>query len=148
MVVAGIGVAAAALAAQMGLKKFNEYQASKPKAEESAASVGTEAGAGATGAASGGSATNAAPGGTATNEASSWFDNITGKRFYDGGFEEKMTRREAALILGVRESATPQRIKDQHRRILMLNHPDKGGSKYMATKINAAKEMLLQGRKK
>lgn len=24
------------------------------------------------------------------------------KRFYEGGFEDKMTRREAALILGVR----------------------------------------------
>jgi hypothetical protein len=36
-------------------------------------------------------------------------------RFYDGGFEDAMTRREAALILGVRESATPQRIKDAHR---------------------------------
>lgn len=30
--------------------------------------------------------------------ASSWFS----KRFYEGGFEDKMTRREAALILGVR----------------------------------------------
>ncbi|CAM9986622.1 unnamed protein product [Phaeothamnion confervicola] len=57
-----------------------------------------------------------------------------------------MTRREAALILGVRESATPQRIKEAHRRILMLNHPDKGGSKLMAAKINEAKEMLLKGR--
>lgn len=34
-----------------------------------------------------------------------------GKRHYEGGFEEKMTRREAALILGVRESASSQRIK-------------------------------------
>lgn len=34
-----------------------------------------------------------------------------GKRHYDGGFEEKMTRKEAALILGVRERAPAQRIK-------------------------------------
>lgn len=34
-----------------------------------------------------------------------------GKRHYEGGFDEKMTRKEAALILGVRESAAPQRIK-------------------------------------
>ncbi len=68
------------------------------------------------------------------------------KRFYDGGFESMMTRREAALILGVRESAASERIKEAHRRILMLNHPDKGGSKYMAAKINEAKEMLLKGR--
>ncbi|CAN0507926.1 unnamed protein product, partial [Ectocarpus sp. 12 AP-2014] len=75
------------------------------------------------------------------------FFGAFGKRFYDGGFEEKMTRKEAALILGVRESATAQRIKDSHRRILMINHPDKGGSKYMAAKINEAKEILLKGRK-
>ncbi|CAM9671102.1 unnamed protein product [Hapterophycus canaliculatus] len=58
-----------------------------------------------------------------------------------------MTRKEAALILGVRERAPAQRIKDSHRRILMINHPDKGGSKYMAAKINEAKEILLKGRK-
>lgn len=72
--------------------------------------------------------------------------NPLGKRFYDGPFEETMTRREAALILGVRESASIQRIKDSHRRILMLNHPDKGGSTFLALKINAAKELLLKGR--
>lgn len=38
-------------------------------------------------------------------------ESLFGKRFYEGGFEDKMTRREAALILGVRESAAPQRIK-------------------------------------
>jgi hypothetical protein len=35
----------------------------------------------------------------------SWF----AKTFYDGGFEEKMSKREAALVLGVRESAHPER---------------------------------------
>jgi hypothetical protein len=28
--------------------------------------------------------------------------SLFAKRFYEGGFEDKMTRREAALILGVR----------------------------------------------
>ena len=64
-----------------------------------------------------------------------------------GGFEETMTRKEAALILGVRESSTPKRIKEAHRKLLILNHPDTGGSTYMAGKINEAKELLLQGRK-
>ena len=31
-------------------------------------------------------------------DTSTWF----AKNFYDGGFEDKMTKREAALILGVR----------------------------------------------
>lgn len=38
-----------------------------------------------------------------------------GKRHYEGGFDDKMSRREAALILGVRESAAPQRIKVKSR---------------------------------
>lgn len=42
---------------------------------------------------------------------SSSFFGAFGKRHYEGGFDDKMTRREAALILGVRESAAPQRIK-------------------------------------
>ncbi|KAF1411151.1 hypothetical protein FQV23_0001565, partial [Spheniscus humboldti] len=53
--------------------------------------------------------------------------------YYKGGFEQKMSRREASLILGVRTA---------HRRIMILNHPDKGRSPYLATKINEAKDLL------
>lgn len=75
-----------------------------------------------------------------------WFD--VGSKYYEGGFEDQMTRREAALILGVRESSSPERIKAAHRKLLVLNHPDTGGSTYMAGKINEAKELLLKGRAK
>lgn len=74
----------------------------------------------------------------------SWFG--TGTKYYEGGFEEKMTRREAALILGVRESSSAARIKNAHRKILILNHPDTGGSTYIASKLNEAKELLLKGK--
>jgi len=69
-------------------------------------------------------------------------------KYYEGGFELEMTRREAALILGVRESASSKRIKDAHRNILIANHPDTGGSTFLASKVNEAKELLLKGKDK
>lgn len=66
-----------------------------------------------------------------------------GRSFFVGGFEAEMTRREAAKILAVRENAAPDKIKEAHRRIMVANHPDAGGSPYLATKVNEAKEMLL-----
>lgn len=54
-----------------------------------------------------------------------------------------MNRREAALILSIRESSTRTEVKDSHKRLMMLNHPDAGGSTYIASKINEAKELLM-----
>ncbi|KAG6673150.1 hypothetical protein I3842_16G097400 [Carya illinoinensis] len=69
------------------------------------------------------------------------------RKFYYGGFEKVMTRREAALVLGVRESAVMEKIKEAHKRVMMANHPDAGGSHYLASKINEAKDVLT-GRNK
>ncbi|CAD7701473.1 unnamed protein product [Ostreobium quekettii] len=69
------------------------------------------------------------------------------KQFYKGGFLQEMTRREAAQILGLRESAPAERVKDAHRKIMVANHPDAGGSSYIAAKVNEAKDMLI-GKKK
>ena len=55
-----------------------------------------------------------------------------------------MTLREATLILGVRESAGEDKILAVHRRIMLLNHPDNGGSTYIATKGNQAKDMIFE----
>jgi len=65
------------------------------------------------------------------------------RKFYEGGFQPVMTRREAALILGVRESAAQDKIKEAHRRVMQANHPDAGGSDFIASKINEAKDNLL-----
>ncbi|CAG9331050.1 unnamed protein product [Blepharisma stoltei] len=65
-------------------------------------------------------------------------------KLYMGPFENPMTRREASLILGVRESAPEDKILSAHKRLMLLNHPDNGGSTYLATKVNEAKGVLIQ----
>ncbi|KAK9063009.1 hypothetical protein SSX86_016879 [Deinandra increscens subsp. villosa] len=66
------------------------------------------------------------------------------RRFYEGGFQPTMTRREAALILGVRESVAADKVREAHRRVMVANHPDAGGSHYLASKINEAKDVMLR----
>ncbi|KAJ7650123.1 hypothetical protein FB45DRAFT_859014 [Roridomyces roridus] len=60
-----------------------------------------------------------------------------------GGFRAKMDRKEALAILGLKDGPTIRnKIKDAHRSIMLANHPDRGGSPYLASKINEAKDML------
>ena len=46
------------------------------------------------------------------------------------------------IFVGISPSSSKERVRDIHKRIMLLNHPDKGGSPYLATKINEAKEYL------
>ncbi|CAJ1079816.1 dnaJ homolog subfamily C member 15 [Xyrichtys novacula] len=62
--------------------------------------------------------------------------------YYKGGFEQKMSKREASLVLGISPTSTKAKVREAHRRIMVLNHPDKGGSPYLAAKINEAKDLL------
>ena len=54
-----------------------------------------------------------------------------------------MTRDEAAEILGVAPDAAAEDIKAAHHKLMAANHPDKGGSPWLARQINMARDTLL-----
>ncbi len=55
----------------------------------------------------------------------------------------QMTLQEAYDILGLAEDASREDIIASHRRLIQRLHPDRGGSVYLASKLNQAKKILL-----
>jgi len=74
-----------------------------------------------------------------------WRDDVAGARTGPpppGGGAD-MTAEEAYAVLGLAPGADAEAIRAAHRRLMKQLHPDHGGTDYLATKINRARDVLL-----
>lgn len=131
-IIAGVGVTVIALTARSGLRAWEAYKLLSPIAIARMNNITLKA---------------------RTYPHNSRFqqgrlnENLRAKlESYRGGFDVKMTESEALMILNISSeevgSLDETMIKRKHRKIMLQNHPDRGGSPYLAMKLNEAREVL------
>ena len=57
--------------------------------------------------------------------------------------EGRMDHQLAIEVLGLAEPINKEDVIQAHRKLMQKLHPDRGGSDYLAKKINSAKDFLL-----
>ncbi len=79
--------------------------------------------------------------------ADDWREMVGAAGFEDDGASGptggSITAEEAYQVLGLEPGASREEIKAAHKKLMSKIHPDHGGSTYLATKINQAKDFLL-----
>ena len=56
----------------------------------------------------------------------------------------KLSRQEALEILGLQNNVTHEQINAAYHKLMKSIHPDRGGSPYLAQKLNEARDTLLK----
>ena len=81
---------------------------------------------------------------------SNWHDEMAGDQARDDQPRgapppsgPDVTVEEAYAILGLAPGADAEAIKEAHHRLMKQLHPDHGGTDYLASKINRARDVLL-----
>jgi hypothetical protein len=73
-----------------------------------------------------------------------WRDDIGGGQSAPSRGGSDMSVAEAYEILGLQPGADEAAITAAYHRLMMQLHPDHGGTDYLATKINRARDILLK----
>jgi len=74
----------------------------------------------------------------------SWREDMArGESDMSRGPDGRMDVEEALDILGLKRGADAEDIRRAHRNLMLKLHPDRGGSTYLAAKINEAKDVAL-----
>jgi hypothetical protein len=78
------------------------------------------------------------------NYGEAWDDTGSASSTRQAAQGGPMSVEEAYKILGLDHGASEREIGQRHRDLMKKMHPDHGGSDYLASRINEAKETLLR----
>ena len=59
------------------------------------------------------------------------------------GSARRQAEARARVLLGVRSGSTREEVIEAHRRLVVMVHPDKGGTSEQVHEANAARDVLL-----